>query len=309
MKEIKNVMLCGLGAVGTVYAYQINQFDSKNFRVLLDKSRLDKYSKEPVIYNGQITDFQYILPGARDFQADLILITTKISGLHEALEQIADFVKDDTIIIPLLNGVTSEIITAERFGWEHVLYGYFIGHSAVRDGRYIKHDGVNTLVFGSEYLNDERVLAVADYFKKAGINYQIPENIKRSVWLKYMLNVCANPTTALLRMSFGEMIENKSFMALAVKIMREVQEVAKAEGVTNTESMIDETIANLKTMSPEGKTSMLQDIEAGRKTEIDMFAGTVVDYGIKHNIPTPYCKILKEFFDIIHENQSIKLLK
>ena len=62
-------------------------------------------------------------------------------------------------------------------------------------------------------------------------------------------------------------------------------------------------------MIPDGKTSMLQDVEAGRKTEVDIFAGTIVKLGLKHNIPTPYNKILMEMIEIIHENQNIKNLK
>jgi 2-dehydropantoate 2-reductase len=53
-------------------------------------------------------------------------------------------------------------------------------------------------------------------------------------------------------------------------------------------------------MIPEGKTSMLQDVEAGRKTEVEMFAGTMIKLGEKHNIPTPYNKILKEMIEIVH---------
>ena len=121
-----------------------------------------------------------------------------------------------------------------------------------------------------------------------------------------MLNVCANQTTAILRMTFGEMLENKHFMQLAVNIMKEVQAVAKAEGVNNTESMIDETLRHLQLMIPDGKTSMLQDVEAGRKTEVDMFAGTMIQFGKKHSIPTPYNCMIKEFIDIIHENQFHK---
>ena len=69
--------------------------------------------------------------------------------------------------------------------------------------------------------------------------------------------------------------------------------------------MIEKTVKHLQTMMPEGKTSMLQDVEAGRKTEVDMFAGTMVKLGAKHNIPTPYNKILKELVEIIHEHQDI----
>ena len=126
-----------------------------------------------------------------------------------------------------------------------------------------------------------------------------------SLWLKYMLNVSANQSTAILRMTFGEMLENKKFMDFAVNVMKEVQAVAKAEGVKNTDDMIEKTVKHLQTMMPEGKTSMLQDVEAGRKTEVDMFAGTMVKLGAKHNIPTPYNKILKELVEIIHEHQDI----
>ena len=65
--------------------------------------------------------------------------------------------------------------------------------------------------------------------------------------------------------------------------------------------MIEETLAQLNTMSPEGRTSMLQDVEAGRTTEIDIFAGTVSELGKKHNIKTPYCDFLNDAFNVIHE--------
>ena len=73
--------------------------------------------------------------------------------------------------------------------------------------------------------------------------------------------------------------------------------------------MIDETLTSLKKMCPEGKTSMLQDIESGKNTEIDMFAGTVVRLGKKYGISTPYCEFLLEMFEIIHENHNKKLGK
>ena len=306
MKEIKNVLLCGLGAVGTIYADKIQRFNPDNFRALVDRKRLERYKANSIIFNGIQLDFNYSLPEDTDFKADLILIATKYSGLDEAVRNIENFVKEDTVILSLLNGVTSEDIIAAVYGWDKVLYSYFIGHSAIRTGNKIVHDDVNTIVFGSDKNINENVLRVKKYFDTAGINYKIPEDIRHSLWLKYMLNVCANQTTAILRMTFGEMLENKHFMQLAVNIMKEVQAVAKAEGVNNTESMIDETLRHLQLMIPDGKTSMLQDVEAGRKTEVDMFAGTMIQFGKKHSIPTPYNCMIKEFIDIIHENQFHK---
>ena len=307
MKDIKNVLICGVGAVGSIYADKIQNFDSDSLRVLVDEQRLKRYLDNPIVFNGKELNFNYVLPDENNYKADLIIIATKFYGLEDAINNIKNFITDDTVILSLLNGVTSEEIIAKAYGRDKLLYSYFIGHSAIRTGNSVVHDDVNTIVYGSENEADnENVLRVKKYFDKAGINYKIPEDIKHSLWLKFMLNVCANQPTAILRMTFGEMLENSCFMDFAIEVMKEVQAIAKAEGVKNSEAMIDETVAHLHTMIPEGKTSMLQDVEAGRKTEVDMFAGTVIQLGIKHGIPTPYNKVLKEMVEIIHKSQDLK---
>ena len=305
MKEIKKVILCGLGAIGTIYADKLEKFDAENFKVLVDEARIERYKTNPIKFNGRQLNFDYILPSQEGFKADLIILATKFAGLKDAIKNIKNFVKEDTVILSLLNGVTSEDIIADVYGKDKMLYSYFIGHSSVRCGNSVTHDDVNTIVFGAENNLSENVVAVKNFFDKVGINYKIPDDIKRSMWLKFMLNVSANQPTAILRMTFGDMFENTHFMKFAENIMREVQSVAKAEGVLNTETMVDEALKHLKTMTPDGKTSMLQDVEAGRKTEVDMFAGTVIELGKKHRISTPYNKILREMIGIIEEHQDL----
>ena len=305
MKEIKKVILCGLGAIGTIYADKLEKFDAENFKVLVDEARIERYKTNPIKFNSRQLNFDYILPSQEGFKADLIILATKFAGLKDAIKNIKNFVKEDTVILSLLNGVTSEDIIADVYGKDKMLYSYFIGHSSVRCGNSVTHDDVNTIVFGAENNLGENVVAVKNFFDKVGINYKIPDDIKRSMWLKFMLNVSANQPTAILRMTFGDMFENTHFMKFAENIMREVQSVAKAEGVLNTETMVDEALKHLKTMTPDGKTSMLQDVEAGRKTEVDMFAGTVIELGKKHGISTPYNKILREMIGIIEEHQDI----
>lgn len=304
MRDINNVLICGIGAVGSIYANKINEYNSKNLRVLVDKKRLEKYTRNPKIFNGKPLHFNYVLPEDKDFKADLIIIATKFDGLNDVIKNIENFVKDDTIIMSLLNGVTSEEIIAVKYGWKHILLSYFIGHSAMRDGNNITHDGVGTIVFGvknSQVTEVSDVETVKNYFDKVGIDYKVPEDMQRALWLKYMLNVSSNQTSAILRTTFGQMQSNKHFMNLIVKIMEEVRTIAQAEGVKNTDTMIDEALVTFNKMIPEGKTSMLQDVEAGRKTEVAMFAGTMVDFGHKHKIPTPYNQVLKDLVEIIHE--------
>ena len=307
MREIKNVLICGIGAVGSIYANAINNYNHDNLKILVDKKRFEKYTKEPKIFNGKKLDLNYILPDGTSYKADLIIIATKYDGLNDTIKNIENFVKDDTIIISLLNGVTSEEIIAQKYGWRHLPLAYFIGHSAMRNGNSLTHDGTGYIVFGIKDpkqtdINDKKLLM--EYFDKIGISYKTPDDMYRSLWLKYLLNVSTNQLSAILGMTFGQMQKNPKFKELMIKIMQEVIEIAKSSGVNNTETMIEEALASFDKMIPEGKTSMLQDVEAGRKTEVEIFASTVIDLGKKYNIPTPYNNILKEMIEIIEDEKK-----
>lgn len=309
MDEIKNVLICGLGAIGSIYAVNIKNCLKGSLKVLVDEERLNIYKSSPLIYNDTKYDFDYLLPDEKNFKADLIIIATKFSGFAQAKEDIRNFVKDDTIILSLLNGVTTEKELAKLYGWDKVLYSYCICHSSVRCGRSITHDGVSKIVFGENEFEENsknNVLRVKAFFEKCGIDYEIPEDIKRSMWLKFMLNISANPISAILKMTFGEMMQNQEFINMTDKIISEAQQIAMAEGIKNADTMPRDAIQLFNSMIPDGKTSMLQDIEAGRKTEIELFSGTVVKLGEKYNIQTPYNKIVKEMIEIIHKNQDLQ---
>lgn len=310
MSEIKKVLICGLGAIGSIYAVKIkNCLKGGSLKVLANAERLNVYKSSPLIYNGLECDFDYILPDEDNFKADLIIIATKYSGFAQAKEDIRNFVKDDTIILSLLNGVTTEKALAKLYGWDKVFYSYCICHSSVRCGRSVMHDGVSKIVFGENEFGEnskDNVLRVKAFFEECGIDYEIPDDIKRSMWLKFMLNISANPLSAIFKMTFGEMMQNQNFMDMANKVIAEAQQIAIEEGIKNSDTMLQDAIGLFNSMIPDGKTSMLQDIEAGRKTEIELFSGTVVKLGEKYNIPTPYNKIIKEMIEIIHKNQDLQ---
>mgnify|MGYP002624017188 CR=1 FL=1 len=306
MKEIQKVIVCGIGAIGSIYANKLNEYDSENLRILVDEKRLKKYTFSPHIFNGKEMKLNYITPDKTDFTADLIIIATKFDGLNDVIKNMKNFVGEDTIIISLINGVTSEDIIAKEYGYKHLMHSFYIGHSAMRNGNYITFDGCGTIVFGikdTQKTDECDLERVKSFFDKVGINYKIPDDISRSMWLKYMLNVSCNQTSAVLKTSFGQMQKNTKYRALIKNIMLEVLSIAEKSGISNTQSMLDEAFAAFDKMSPDGKTSMLQDVEAGRKTELAIFADTVINLGVKYNIPTPYNTILKEMIEVM-ENQS-----
>lgn len=300
-KKIENVLICGLGAIGTALGEKILTHAPDVLRVLVDSARLQKYSVTPRVLNGTPLEFKYITPDTETAPADLIMISVKSTGLSDAINNIKNFVGANTVIISLLNGVISEELLAKEYGWEKILPAYYIGSSAIRDGSNILHDGSATIVFGAK--NDsqsEQVTWVQEFFESVEIGYRVSSDITRAQWTKFMLNVACNQISAILGLTFGDMQTNSTFKELATNVMKEVEACAKAEGVRNTESMIEEVFEHIKTISPYGKTSMLQDVEAGRKTEVDIFAGSVMVFGEKHGIQTPYNTALKLMLETLY---------
>ncbi len=293
---IKNVLICGLGAVGMTFACKIQKALPECLKVLVDIERLKRYSQNPPKMNGEEKFFDYVLPYETDYKADLVIIATKMDGLGAALANLRNFVGENTIILPILNGIEAEEKVAEVYGWDKVLYGYFIGHSAMRVGNSVVQDGVGKIVFGGA-----SAASVAEFFSRVGIDFDNPENIKYAKWLKFSLNVVSNQSSCILKMTFGDMQKSERFQEFARNIVREVMELARLEGVEGWENLEEDFIKVLFMMSEDGKTSMWQDVEAGKKTELEIFAGTVLKLGAKHGVPTPYNQVMYEMIRIIEE--------
>lgn len=300
MKEIKNILICGLGAIGGYYASKIFANENYCLKVLVTQDRLNKYKNEPRVINEIEYDFDYILPDDVGFLPDLIIISTKSSGLNDVIINIKNFIKDDTIILSLLNGISSENQIAEIYGKYKVLYSFLLGHTFFRRGKYIDHDGNAKIYFGyPNGENREKIRVLSHCFNTIGLEYVICEDILNSMWNKFCFNCCVNQISALTRMTFGEMLQSKKCINIIKKICAEISAVARAEGIANSEYFYENTLKSLKLMLSDGKTSMLQDIEAGIKPEIDIFGKTVVALGGKYGISTPYNKIISDIIDLI----------
>ena len=179
--EIKKIIICGLGAVGLTYANKLK--DICELKVLADEKRVEKYKNNPPVFNGNPVLLDYITPNDT-FTPNLIIIATKNDGLDSVVEYIKNFVGEDTIILSLINGITSEEKLAEVYGWDKVLYSYFIGDSAIREGNNVIQDGVGKIVFGTPYEeNREKVQNLKNFFEKNNVDYETPSDIIYSMWL------------------------------------------------------------------------------------------------------------------------------
>ena len=296
MSEIKNILICGLGAIGGYYA-SVFYNHGYNIKILADKERLERYTKTPRIINGRTYNFDYLLPDDR-FDADLIIIATKSNGLASVISNIHNFVGEKTIILSFLNGITSEQKIIEKYG-DKVLYSFLLGHTFFRNGNEIIHDGQADINFGSNKDEDERINLLKTLFDKTEIRYKVSDNIIKSQWLKFCFNCCVNQLSAVTRKTFGEIKSSEECLYIIERICDEISKVAKAEGITDTTDFYSSTLKSLDIMLPEGKTSMLQDVESGQKPETDIFGETVCKLGEKHHISTPYNRVLTDILKAI----------
>lgn len=292
--EIKTVTLVGLGAVGAPVASAINKAVGKeNLFCLVDDERKHRYEKDGIFINEEKQDFNLVTPDKASV-TDLVIIATKNLQLAQILGQLKNSVGPDTVILSLLNGIQSERDIAAVFGAEKVLYGYIVGINSIHVKNQITCPGCGTTVFG-EKSNEksQRVLAVSKLFEQAKMGYRIPENIELEMWKKFHMNVCFNTLSALLNATYGA-FTLEPLKQLSRSVSQEIVAVANSEGIALTSQIVEDQLKFFEENEPWGKTSMHQDIEAGRKTENQWFCGTIEKLGAAHNIPTPYCSLLKQ---------------
>lgn len=303
MKELKKVYLIGLGAVGAAYASRIIANCPNRLKVVVDKERAERYKRSGITINGIKTDFDYALAGVEAEAADLIIIATKQYHLAQAIEDIRNIVGPDTIIMSLLNGVSSEELLGVEFGYEKLLHAFCVGTDSTRQGTDINFENIGTIVFGDikGSSKSQKVKAVKAFFNKADIPYNIPADILREQWWKYMMNVGLNQVSAVLRAPYGAFTVPGFARDLMLDASREVMCIAQKLSISLDENDLEKCLKIIGSISPDGKTSMLQDVEAGRKTEVDLFSKTVMFIGQKTEVPTPVNDILYRVIKAIEE--------
>ena len=291
MNTIKNVLLCGLGGVGCVCASKLLDSNCCNFKVLLDEKRYSKYKETPTTFNSKPYFFDYVLPTEENFKADLIIIATKDDGLSSAIKNIKKFIHKDTIILSVLNGIHSEAEIAKEYGWKNILISFYIGNSCIREERNIYQDGNYEFFIGDkDNKNKEIIEKVSSLFRKSSINHKISNHIMERYWKKFMVNVGLNQLCAANDITFKELKQNSQLVEEMKQLIWEVKLLAEKEGIETPQKLYEDTIKFLIEDFEDATPSMLQDIRAGRKTEVEIFAGEVIKLANKYGVKTPYNK-------------------
>lgn len=301
--KIEKVALLGAGAVGAYFIWGLADKLGDNFCVVAKGERKERLESDGLVINGKQYHFTVKEPNEVG-DVDLLLVSSKQDALVDALDDINTMVGKNTIVISLLNGVTSEEIIGNAIGMEHMLYSV-MRIASVRKGNEITFVPEHTAgVFVGEKdsaVPSERLLTVEELFEGTGIRYNFVENIILDMWFKYASNIAQNLPQAILGVGFGAYYDSEHVLAIAKSLWKEVAQIANAKGIPLGEEFVYFAGPNLK-----ARFSTLQDLDAGRHTEIEMFAGEMMRMAKEHGIAVPYCEYTYHLIKALEEKNDGK---
>jgi 2-dehydropantoate 2-reductase len=300
---IETVTIIGAGAVGGSYASILYDWNPLCVSVVASGSRYERLSRDGLIVNGKPYPIPVLRPEDLSPPSDLIIVAVKHHHLDAAIKEMKNRVGEETTILSVMNGIESEERIGAAYGMDKLLYAVAVGIDAQREGNRINYTNQGRIFFGEDKnptLTD-RVKRVQALFDKAGIAYVTPPDMIRTLWWKFMINVGINQASAVLRAPYSVFQQSQEAQDLMGEAMREVIALAGKLGVSLSGDDVDDWYKVLSALNPAGKTSMLQDVEAGRKTEVEMLAGRMIELGKRHGIPTP---VNQKLFDKIREIEA-----
>jgi len=301
--SIETISIIGAGALGAAYGGLLYDMDMRSVSFVAGGKRFERLRKEGLIVNGKRYFIPVVPPEDLSAPADLIIVAVKYHHLDYVIRDMKNRVGAGTAIISVMNGIESEERIGAVYGMEKVLYAVSVGIDALREGNRVNYSNQGKIFFGearNTFLTD-RVKRIQALFDKAGIIYETPPDMMRVMWWKFMINVGINQASAVLRAPFLVFQNSEKARNLMESAMREVIMLSEKAQVNLTEEDIKRFDEILMDINPQGKTSMLQDVEAGRKTEVEMFAGKVIALGRQYNVPTP---VNQRLFDLIKKIEA-----
>jgi len=303
------VAIIGAGAMGCLYGGLLSQ-NKTNEVYLIDvwQEHIDAINNNGLIIekNRDSVKFDQVKGITNsDFIGfvDLVLIFVKSTETREAMENNKLIFGPDTIGITLQNGLGNIDIISDIIGADNVLAGTTAHGATVIGPGKIRHAGSGITAIGE--LTGEitcRLQEIAFLLNEAQIETTVSKNVVGLVWDKLLVNVGINALTGITRLENGNLLKYPEIEQLLVLAVEEGKKVAQAQGI-NLE--FEDSVEHTKEVcraTAENKSSMLQDIMKGRKTEIEMLNGAIVRAGEDLGIETPINLALTNIIKFIQRN-------
>lgn len=286
--KIKKVAVLGAGAVGSYVIWGLSSRNDIELGVIAEGERAERLKQNGCTINGKIYHPEVWNPGETD-TVDLLIVALKYGSLSAALESIQKATTENTVIMSLMNGVDSEEIIAEKVGVEHLLPAVIkVASHKEEDGYHFDPETTIGIIFGelTAPYDSDRIRAIEELFKDTGIHFRATEYAREEMWSKFRLNVCNNLPQAILSAGVGCYRDSVHMKAISDGLKGELEAIAQAKGIDLSKT--EASSGRGSAVPPSARYSTLQDLDAGRHTEIDMFSGALIRMGKELGIPTPY---------------------
>ncbi len=301
----RRIYLVGLGAIGATYLAALYDFQPDSIRVIVDAERRALLETEPVQVNERAYRFPMVSPGDQCEAASLLLIAVKAGQLEDALVAASAFIDKDTVVLSLMNGLPQVDAFRKYVDLNRILVGVVYTYAS-RIGHLIESHDRGELILGpmSTSFSRERTDSLQRLFERAGIPCKVSPDIYREAWQKYLINASLNQISGVLMATYGQLNSSPHAHRLLYAVGGELLQLAKATGIRLTDQALVNLFRLLASLPPEGKTSMLQDLEAGRRTEVEALAGEAIRLGREYGVGTPSSLLLFHMLRFLEQRNA-----
>lgn len=220
---------------------------------------------------------------------DAVLMAVKAWQIPEAASQIGPILGKDTMVVPLENGIDAPEVLTQVVGARHVVGGLCAIVSFVVAPGHIRHAAAEPVVMFGELDNSrsERVEHLRAAFAEAGVHVEVPPDIRRSMWTKFLFIATLSGIGALTRVPIGVWRADEEIRGIADRSLREVLQLATARGVDLGEDAIERTWQRYDGLAPDSTSSMQRDIMEGKPSELEAQLGAVVRLARESGVEVP----------------------
>ena len=242
------------------------------------------YFGEFTVQPACVTDDPSTLP-----VQDIVLVCVKNGGLETAARQLQPIVGEDTLVLPVLNGVSASENLEKYLGRGHVLDSViYTVSSAGEDFSITQLGNFTTIHMGAVHPEDApRAAALCDVLKEAGIDCRLNEDIRAAIWNKYVLNCAYNVMTARHACTIGDVQKDPTLLAHYRGLMEEAYQVGVAMGVNLAPTLVEKNMKRLDKTDPASTSSLSRDFDAGIVGEMDIFTGDMIRMADACGTPIP----------------------
>ncbi len=290
------IVIMGAGSIGSLFGARL-AVAKNDVALIARKSHMKAIQQTGLRVDGvsgkRVTKVKVVeRPSQLKEDIDLILLTVKAYDTKQAVIEVEGIMKKDTPLLCLQNGLGLEEIAASILGRERVLRGVTRNGALLKEPGLVLHTGRGETIIGE--LNGkitERTRIIAEVFSEAELLTRVTDNMKGAVWNKVLINAGINPFGTLTKMKNGELLTIHELRELMVKTVIEGKHVASKNGVKLENDPVSSMLKTAE-LTAQNKNSMLQDIERGKRTEIDFINGAISSLGKKLRVSTPLNSLL-----------------